>query len=97
MAPSTTALVGPTPTPTTSGSSRNSAAMPPVVAGPSLIVIHEGLTNIREALARVAIPAAEGAEGAGAGASERERQLQREAAWAELRYVCMEIGPPASR
>lgn len=55
--------------------------MPPVVPGPSLIAIHEGITDVREALGRVQIADSE------VGSSARERQLQQEAAWAELRSV----------
>jgi len=60
--------------------------MPPVVVpGPSLIAIHEGITDMREALARVS-PAPESTSRDAGGGSERQRQQQQqEAAWAELR------------
>lgn len=62
--------------------------MPPVVPGPSLIAIHEGITDLREALARVPVAAAESSSGSSGGeGSERERRQQQEAAWAELRSV----------
>lgn len=58
--------------------SSSSSAMPAVVPGPSLIVIHEGIRDVREALARVPIP--DGGEEEG-----ERRARQQEAAWADLR------------
>lgn len=63
------------------GSSSSTSTLPPMVPGPSLIAIHEGITDVREALGRVHV-----ANGDAVG-SEREWQQRQEAAWAELRSV----------